>query len=447
MNVAKFIVFTGVLVLTTVGFSQEKNLTNEEKLYGLSLFWQEVNYNFVYFDQVPDLNWDEEFSKQLTQVLTTTSDLEYYKLLQQFAAKLNDGHTQVYLPENLFNRQIRLPIQVIEEQGSYFIANVSKSFAKQLPIGTEITAINGLQITQFIEEQKFPYIASSTVSARLSMALDQIFVGFEGESIDLKLRHTNGEESMEKIEFTKAQYTDWQNKPFFANEFEYKTISNFSYVHFPSFEEKEIVSKFSELIPEINQTKGLVIDVRDNVGGLSIVGLNIAKYLVQNDFIVDMPWKSKKHIGSLKAWGNSGLRLVGFEEVNEYKEYADMDEWLYMPSDTLNLPTNQLRVSVPITILFNENTASSAENFLIYAMQDQRIQTVGQPSFGSTGQPIYFELPGKAVARICAKRNFNVDGSDFVGVGIEPEHQVELTLFDYISKRDSQLEKAIELLQ
>ena len=31
-------------------------LSDAEKLYGLSLLWQEANYNFAFFDQVPDLD-------------------------------------------------------------------------------------------------------------------------------------------------------------------------------------------------------------------------------------------------------------------------------------------------------------------------------------------------------------------------------------------------------
>jgi carboxyl-terminal processing protease len=33
-------------------------LSAAERSYGLSLIWQEANYNFAFFDRVPDLDWD-----------------------------------------------------------------------------------------------------------------------------------------------------------------------------------------------------------------------------------------------------------------------------------------------------------------------------------------------------------------------------------------------------
>jgi len=37
-------------------------LSVAERLYGLSLIWQEANYNFAFFDRVPNLDWDASHS-------------------------------------------------------------------------------------------------------------------------------------------------------------------------------------------------------------------------------------------------------------------------------------------------------------------------------------------------------------------------------------------------
>jgi hypothetical protein len=70
-------------------------LTDSQKLYGLSLFWKEVSDNFVYFDQVPGLDWDAVSREFMPQVLATRStlELEYYQVLQRFSALLEDGRT------------------------------------------------------------------------------------------------------------------------------------------------------------------------------------------------------------------------------------------------------------------------------------------------------------------------------------------------------------------
>ena len=72
------------------------NISEAEKVAGLSKLWSEARYNFVFFDQVPDLDWDQLYLEYLPKVTNTKSTLEYYKVLQAFYAQLQDGHTGVW---------------------------------------------------------------------------------------------------------------------------------------------------------------------------------------------------------------------------------------------------------------------------------------------------------------------------------------------------------------
>ena len=58
--------------------SLSDDLPDVEKLYGLSLFWQEANYNFAFFDQVPDLDWDAAYREFIPRVLSTHSTWESF---------------------------------------------------------------------------------------------------------------------------------------------------------------------------------------------------------------------------------------------------------------------------------------------------------------------------------------------------------------------------------
>ncbi len=46
----------------------KENLTEDEKIAGLSKFWSEVKFNFANFDLVPELNWDQAFLEFLPRV-------------------------------------------------------------------------------------------------------------------------------------------------------------------------------------------------------------------------------------------------------------------------------------------------------------------------------------------------------------------------------------------
>ena len=45
----------------------KNDLSDEEKIYGLSLLWKEADYNFAHFDSVPDLDWDKTYQKYIPQ--------------------------------------------------------------------------------------------------------------------------------------------------------------------------------------------------------------------------------------------------------------------------------------------------------------------------------------------------------------------------------------------
>ena len=69
---------------------------------------------------------------------------------------------------------------------------------------------------------------------------------------------------------------------------------------------------------------------------------------------------------------------------------------------------------------------------------------MGEPTCGSTGQPLEFSLYG-ATARVCTKWDRFPDGTEFVGVGIVPDVQAARTKNDVVSGRDAVLETAVEL--
>lgn len=57
---------------------------------------------------------------------------------------------------------------------------------------------------------------------------------------------------------------------------------------------------------------------------------------------------------------------------------------------------------------------------------------MGERSFGSTGQPYYFDLPGGGSARGCTKKDVYPDGREFVGYGVKPDVEVKPTLQDFL---------------
>ena len=98
----------------------------------------------------------------------------------------------------------------------------------------------------------------------------------------------------------------------------------------------------------------------------------------------------------------------------------------------------------PVYVLTSPRTCSAAEDFLIPLKMSMRITIVGEPTCGSTGQPLEFSLYA-ATARVCTKWDRFPDGTEFVGVGVVPDVKAAPTKSDVASGRDGVLQTALEL--
>ena len=422
-------------------YSQIPNeLSNEDKIFGLSKFWQEVNYNYIYYNNINQSEWNQLYKQYIREVQETENDYEYYRLLQKFCAYLKDGHTNVWSPkairDSVFHTdfgEYRLFLTHVE--GKAIITRVNQSKKKEIPIGTEVVSVNRMKPQKYIDDYVKPYISSSTDYIRQDLAVKYMLKGYVGTKYELELKLPNGK--VKSLTVTNSKSKEKEVYPAFENNelIEIKWYENeIAYVALNSFSNWEISSTFSERAPELKKAKALIIDLRNNGGGNSRIGKVILHRLTNDTIFYGPKTQSRLHIPTLKAW-------------KQDKYYHDFP---YRP-DTLGIGDRNLlrnnRIVVPTAILIGHGTASAAEDFLIYADKQEHMVKIGELTNGSTGQPLMFNLPTGGIARVCTKKDTYPDGRAFVGVGIQPDIEVSKKISDYIAHKDPVLEKAIEYLQ
>lgn len=443
------------LFLTILSFGQIPNkLTPTDKVYGLSKFWQEVNYNFVYLDKVDRTMWDNRYRELIPIVQNTKNDYEYYRELQKFCALLKDGHTNVYFPKgieqmNTMFGDYRLFTENIDGKAIIVRTNFSKK--DEIPFGSEIIEVNGKTTEKYIEENVAPYISSSTDYVLRDWSIGRLLTGLDGETFKIKIKKPNNK--IIELTLTHKKTEEKEVYPAFEPNRElldFKWINNqIAYVSLNSFEDVKIDSLFIQKLPELYKAKGLIVDLRYNGGGNTDIGGMILQYLTNDKVLYGSKSSSRLHIPTFKAWGkfvqpkdtlNSDFRKKAYLSFND----KFMHNFEYEP---VTLELDAKRIVVPTVLLMGHNTASAAEDFLIYADNQKHMTKIGENSFGSTGQPFVFDLPGGGSARICTKKDTYPDGREFVGYGIKPDIIVKRTLNDYLTKKDPVMEKAIEHLK
>lgn len=449
------ILATIITIAISAAFSQvPSNLSNEEKIYGLSKFWQEVNYNFVYLDRIDRASWDSTYRKMITVVQRTNNDYEYYRELQRFCAMLRDGHTNVYFPRgidslilNTMFGEYRIFLSNIENKVIVTRTNLSKK--DEIPIGSEIIKVNGMTTQDYITRYVAPYFSSSTIHVLQDLCAQRLLQGLKGDHYVLTLRTPDG--ALKELSLTHERTHEEEVYP----PFETRELLDFkwydqqiAYVALNNFGDQKINTLFEQLLPELSKARALILDLRNNGGGSTGIGRDILQHLTPDSVLYGSRTMSRLHIPAYKAWG----AWIAAEDTagNEWKKknvlhFQDKayHEFNYSPH-TIN--RIEKKIVVPTALLIGHNTASAAEDFLIYADNQKHMVKIGQHTFGSTGQPYFFNLPGGGNARVCTKKDTYPDGREFVGYGVKPDIAVIPTVEDYVQQNDRALNVALEFL-
>lgn len=184
-----------------------------------------------------------------------------------------------------------------------------------------------------------------------------------------------------------------------------------------STHEENTFTEFEKQVDELRDKgmKKMIIDLRDNPGGVLDVVCDIADYLLPEG-------------------------IITYTETRR----GDREEF---KSDAKEL-------DIPMVVLINGNSASASE-ILTGALHDfGRAQVVGETSFGKgIVQSVYPFSDGSGMSMTIAKY-YTPNGVCIHGTGIEPDFEVKLPekykesyVSDIPREEDTQLKKAMELLK
>ena len=230
--------------------------------------------------------------------------------------------------------------------------------------------------------------------------------GEEGTKVTVEL--LRGSENI-KYELTRSKVK--------VNQVEGKVISNdIGYIKFTSFDEttaEDFKKQYQELAKK--NIKSLIIDLRNNGGGIVDQALEIADYIADKDSVL----------------------LYEVDKNNK---------------ETVRKAKTDPIINMPIVILTNENTASASE-ILAGALKDLgKAKTVGTTTYGKGVIQQILKLNDGSGLKITIEEYQTPNKNKINKVGIEPDEKVELpdsveSIFTIKESEDTQLQKAIDMLK
>ena len=192
--------------------------------------------------------------------------------------------------------------------------------------------------------------------------------------------------------------------------------NNIGYINLSSFDEN-CSKRFKESYDKLSKEniKSLIIDLRNNGGGIVDEALKIADYALDKD---------KKIITTVDKSGK------------ETEEKSKKDK----------------SISIPIVILVNENTASSAEILAVALKENERAKIVGKGTYGKGVIQELLTLPDGSGLKITIEEYYTPNHNKLNKEGVTPDEEVDLpknitNIYNIERKDDTQLQKAIEMLK
>ncbi|MGZ3183408.1 MAG: S41 family peptidase [Telluria sp.] len=406
-----------------------ENISEDEKVAGLSKFWSEVKYNFVYTDTLKTLDWDRLYLAYLPKVRATKSTAEYYRVLMELCAQLKDGHTNVYPPQQAAAEFYGRPLMRMQlAEGRVFVKSVfsPELTAQGVVPGLEITSVDGVPSAQYRARELAPFASASTPH---DLAVRTGVYGFLSGPVAAQPRVTFAQADGKQftVPVARADVQAWNRARPPVAPFEYRMLpGKVAYVALNGFDNNAAADGFMQAWPELAQASALVIDVRMNGGGSSNVGYRVLATLADQPFATSQ-WSTRDYKPSYRAWGRPQPLFTGAADK--------------VPNDP------QHHFAGKVVVLTGPMTYSAAEDFAVAFDEMKRGVIIGEATGGSTGQPLFFKLPGGGQARVCTKKDTYADGKPFVGVGVQPQVEAHQTIADLRKGRDTVLEAALTYLK
>ena len=323
------------------------------------------------------------------------------RAIQGYVSALNDPYT-VYIPKEEMEEYTASLMGNYVGIGIYMGANSEKNTIEVImPIkGSPAEQVGILPGDTIISVDGIKYSAEN-----VDIAADAI-KGKEGSTVKLEILRA---QEIKSFEITRKKVV--------MNPIESKIIeNNIGYIQITSFDEETAEAfkfKFEEL--KNQGITSLIIDLRNNGGGLVDETLKIADYIVPK--------------------GKELLVTIDKDKQEEIQK-AEQD----------------VLIDMPIVILVNENSASSSE-ILAGALQDLDEATiVGMTTYGKGVIQELLSFKDGSGLKVTTHEYYTPNRNKINGVGIQPDEIVKLpetveNILYVEENEDTQLKKAIEILK
>jgi len=365
-------------------------------------------------------DFEARYRAYLGEALEAPNRKAFSLATMRFFASLRNGHTS-FRDEELTYQTGSMPFRIKRVENQW---TVVRSRLAGLHPGEVVTTADGKPVDQWLEAVR-EHIGQSSLAALDWMTWLRPFL--------LPQRFTIGTDDGRQvaIDLTEPPIESERGLPLAIEVETVHRPDGVAVIRIPSFDDPKYEEAAVGAIRGVENAAAILLDLRDNNGGSSPGNLLSA--------IMTNPYR-----GTLVS---TPMTIANSDASNSFHGSVPA------------LPTTMMRSGPEMTLpfpdawkgkmalLINGGSASACEDFALRFKDGKRGLVLGEPSFGSTGQPYFVRFPKFGMSfRISTKREYFPDGRQFEGLGVKPDKSIPLTRDELRSRVDTQLELAVKIV-
>ncbi|MDX1539178.1 S41 family peptidase [Arsukibacterium sp.] len=382
----------------------------------LSVFrlWNIVHYYSPYRD-LTEQPWQQVLDEAIANVIAASDDTQYQLALMTLISDIHDTHTQFWpnrkntaIADYLGRNVVPVEVRYVEDKpviGLLYQPDLA------LQVGDIITHIDGKNIAERLAKIK-PIAAASNGPTLQRQWADSLL---RSNTQQLTLGINRAGKSL-NVEVPLIEYDSLKRQFLYnpASDDAYKQLpDNIGYIRLDKIKGVDL----KQMMQQLNDTKGLIIDIRETPSELVV--FTLGSYLYPNSY----PFAK--------------YTVMQPENPGQF----NWDDPIIVGNDNPDYYTGK------IAILINEQTQSSAEYTTMAFRGAPKAKVIGSTTAGADGNFSGIILPGGHWTAISGIGVFYPDGTPTQRIGIVPDIEVKPTIAGIAAGRDEQLEAAIEYIK
>lgn len=388
---------------------------------GIALYhdvWQTVQEEFIdtTYNGQQWASWEHRYDSHIQTVE------DAFPAIQTMLVSLGDDYTRFLLPREMKEQAMQISaklcgvgIQIMDRQNKLFVVSVLKDTPSAktgiLP-GDQIVAIDnhptaGLDVRDAADLIRGP----EGTTVRLTLSRDKKPVAFNTLLQDDFSRDPKAAIPSVQLDKLGRYSIVLKRAAIHIDSVTTKDLpNNIGYIRLASFISDDGGMEMVEAVSKMKDKKGLILDLRGNVGGLFTNAVLVSDLFLANGTIVSIEGRGGQEESRMSA-----------------------------------LPGNE--VTMPLVVLIDRGSASASE-IVSGALKDHgRATLVGTRTFGKGLVQKVNPMREGAGLNLTVSRYLTPKGTDINHTGVAPDVKVALPMKDFLANRDPQLQAGIRVLE